>query len=97
MKHLLLTLITLINLGVCAQKPCEIDTDVTDSLGTYKSSKQSIVYERSFAGNSTNIYFSLANTDGVLSLDVQFLQKSDAFIKANCLDLNSKIYLQRRI
>lgn len=94
MKHLLLTLITLINLGVCAQKPCEIDTDVTDSLGTYKSSKQSIVYERSFAGNSTNIYFSLANTDGVLSLDVQFLQKSDAFIKANCLDLNSKIYLQ---
>lgn len=94
MKHLFLSFFLLLNLSVSAQKPCEIETDVTDSLGTYKSTKQYMIYERSFAGNSTNIYFSLVNTDGILSLDVQFLQKSEDFIKANCLDANSKIYLQ---
>lgn len=94
MKHLFFILFIFINLTVYGQKPCEIDSDVTDSLGAYKSTKQHIIYERSFAGNSTNIYFSLANTDGILSLEVQFLQKSDAFIKANCLGSNSKIYLQ---
>lgn len=94
MKNLLVTYIILFNLSLFAQKPCEIDENVTDTIGSYKSTKQYMIYERSFAGNSTNIYFSLANTDGVISLDVQFLQKSPDFIKANCLDKNSKIYLQ---
>ena len=92
MKKLLITLIILFNLSLFAQKPCEIDANVTDTIGSYKSTKQYMIYERNFAGNSTNIYFSLANTDGVISLDVQFLQKSLDFIKANCLDKNSKIY-----
>lgn len=94
MKPFFLPILLLLNLFLYGQKPCEIDTNVTDSIGTFKSTKQSMIYERNFAGNSTNIYFSLANTDGVLSLDFQILQKSDGFIKANCLDSNSKIYLQ---
>ena len=94
MKKLFVILFILLNTTLFAQKPCDIDANVTDSIGTYKTTKQYLIYERSFAGNSTNIYFSLVNTDGVLSLDVQFLQKSSDFIKANCLDTNSKIYLQ---
>jgi hypothetical protein len=94
MKKLFVSLFILLTLTLFAQKPCEIDTNVTDSLGTYKTTKQYIIYERSFAGNSTDISFSLVNTNGILSLDVQFLQKSADFIKANCLDANSKIYLQ---
>lgn len=94
MNKLLSIAFLLINIFAFAQKPCEIDTDVTDSLGTYKSTKQHLIYERSFAGNSTNIYFSIASNNGVLNLEAQFIQRSYDFIKANCLDKNSKIYLQ---
>jgi hypothetical protein len=83
-----------LNLIAYAQKPCEIDTNVTDSLGTYKLTKQKIVYERSFAGNSTDIFFALSSNNGVLAVEVQLLQRSNEFIKATCYDKNSRIYLQ---
>jgi hypothetical protein len=94
MKNLILALFLLLNLNLLAQKPCEIDNNVTDSLGTYKTTKQYMIYERSFAGNSFNISFALSNTNGVLAIETQFLQRSNEFIKANCFDANSKIYLQ---
>jgi hypothetical protein len=92
--HKFLVLMLLLNLTAFAQKPCEIDNDIKDSLGTFKSTKQYIIFERSFAGNATDIFFSLYNNNGVLGLDVQILQSSDDFIKALCFDTNSKIYLQ---
>lgn len=94
MKDLLVALFLFLNLTVLAQKPCEIDNDIKDSLGTYKSTKQYIIFERSFAGNATDIFFSLYNNNGVLGLEVQILQSSDEFIKAICFDTSSKIYLQ---
>jgi hypothetical protein len=94
MKKIVSITFLLLNFFAFAQKPCEIDTNVTDSLGTYKSTKQHLIYERSFAGNSTNIYFSLASSNGVLNLEFQSLQRSSEFIKANCFDKNSKIHLQ---
>lgn len=77
-----------------AQKPCEVDNEVKDSLGSYKSLKQKMIFERSFAGNSTNIFFALANTNGILAVETQFLTRSSDFISANCFDSNSKIFLQ---
>jgi hypothetical protein len=94
MKNLLLSLLLLLNIAAFAQKPCQIDTNVNDSLGTYKSTKQQLIFERSFAGNSTNIFFALSSSNGILAVEVQFLQKSNDFIKANCFDAGSKIYLQ---
>lgn len=94
MKNFVLSLFLLLNLSVFAQKPCEIDTNVTDSLGTYKLLKQAIIFERSFAGNSTNFFFALSKNNGVLGLETQILLRSSNFIKANCFDLNSRIYLQ---
>ena len=94
MKNLFLALFMLLNFTAFAQKPCEIDNDIKDSLGTYKSTKQYIVFERSFAGNSTRIYFTLSTNNGILSLETETLQQSNDFIKANCFDKNSKIYLQ---
>lgn len=94
MKNLLVALFLFINCIVFAQKPCEIDATINDSLGTYKLTKQAVIFERSFAGNSTNIFFALSNTNGVLGLEIQQLQRSTDFIKANCLDSNSRIYLQ---
>lgn len=94
MKKVFLSLFVLFNLIAFAQKPCEIDTNVTDSLGTYKLTKQSITFERSFAGNSTILFFALSSNNGILGLETQQLQSSADFIKANCLDASSRIYLQ---
>jgi hypothetical protein len=93
-NNLVIALVLFINYSAYAQKPCEIDTNISDTLGTYKLTKQSIVFERSFAGNSTTIFFALSNTNGVLGVETQQLQSSSDFIKANCWDANSRIYLQ---
>ncbi len=94
MKNSLFALFLIVTSIAFAQKPCEIDANITDSLGTYKSTKQQIIFERSFAGNSTDIFFSLSNTNGLLAVETQFLQKSNDFIKASCFDANTRIYLQ---
>ena len=94
MKKIVLALFIFVNLSVFAQKPCEIDTNVTDSLGTYKSTKQFIIFERSFAGNSTDISFALSSNNGVLGIETQQVQSSTDFIKARCFDTSSRIYLQ---
>jgi hypothetical protein len=93
-KNIVLALFLFINLSVFAQNPCEIETSITDSIGTYKSTKQFIIFERSFVGNATNIFFSLYNNNGIIGLDVLLLRRSSGFIKANCFDANSRIYLQ---
>jgi len=77
-----------------AQKQCEYSTDVKDSLGIYKSTKDYIIHERIFGSSQNTIYFSLINADGILSLNVQMIQKSNDFISAKCFDKNSKIYIQ---
>lgn len=94
MRKIVLALFLMVNLSVFAQKPCQIDADINDTIGSYKSTKQYMIYERSFAGNSTNISFSLTNTSGVLGLEVELFQRSNEFIKATCFQANSKIYLQ---
>lgn len=93
-KKIVFVLFLLANLSVLAQKPCEIDVDVKDSVGTYKATKQYMIFERNFADKATNIFFSLTNTNGILGLEVQELVSSPEFIKANCFDSNSRIFLQ---
>ena len=94
MKQLIAVTLFLISFTSFAQKPCEFNIDVTDSIGTYKSTKEYIISEQNFAGNSNYIFFSLALTDGLPTLNVQMLQKSKGFLKANCFDKNSKLFLQ---
>lgn len=94
MKSALFTLFIFFQISVFAQKDCDYSTNVIDSIGSYKSTKEYIVYERNFAGNSTYIFFSLINTDDTPFLKVQIIKKSSDFIKANCYDEKSKIYLQ---
>src|SRR6186713_1517984 len=93
-KKIVLALLLLMNISVFAQKPCEIEININDSIGSYKSTKQYMVFERSFAGNSTNIFFTLTNNNGVVGLETQSMQISSDFLKASCFDSNSRIYLQ---
>jgi hypothetical protein len=91
---LITTLFFLLTLLAFSQKPCDFTTDVKDSIGTYKSTKEYLVYEKNFAGKSSYIFNSLVITNGVPSLSIQFLEKSFDFIKTRCFDKNSRIYFQ---
>jgi len=94
MKSIFITLILLLSLNLIAQKPCDLSTNVSDSLGSYKSTKSYLVYEKNFNGKSSYIFASLVTVDGTPSLNLQFVEKSKDFIKIKCFDNNSKIYLQ---
>ncbi|MDX6182654.1 hypothetical protein SGQ44_10380 [Flavobacterium sp. Fl-77] len=94
MKYLITLTFLLLSCTSFSQKPCEYTTNVNDSIGTYKITPETLVSEKNFAGTSNYIFFALAQTDGLPTLNVQLIQKSKDFIKANCFDKNSKIFLQ---
>jgi hypothetical protein len=94
MKQLIIIVFLFTAGTLFAQTPCDYSTNVSDSLGTYKSTKEYMISERNFAGNSSYIFYSLALTDGLPTLNVQLIQKSKGFLKANCFDENSKLYFQ---
>jgi hypothetical protein len=94
MKKAVLLIVFLTSSTLFAQKPCEYNANVTDSIGTYKSTKEYMIYEKNFAGNTNYIFYSLALTDGTPTLNINFIQKSKEFLKANCFDKNSKLFLQ---
>lgn len=94
MKKLFLFIISLQCFFAFAQKKCEYSTNVTDSIGTYKSTIDYIIHERKFGNSNATLFFSLINADGLPSLKVQLIQNSNDFISAKCFDKSSKIYFQ---
>ena len=94
MKSIILIFLFLLTSITYSQIDCEYNTNVIDSIGTYKATKDYIVSEKIFGGHSDFVFFSLVKTDDLPSLNVQFITKSMDFIKANCFDKNSKIYFQ---
>lgn len=94
MKHLFFAACLLFSLTSFAQKDCEYAQNTTDSLGVYKATKDYVMHERIFGSNARYLFFTLINSDGVPMLGLQYIQKSSEFIKSNCLDKNSKMFLQ---
>jgi hypothetical protein len=94
MKQVFLISFCLFTSHLFAQKPCEYATNITDSIGSYKATKEYLVHEKIFAGKSNYIFYSLALTDELPTLNLQIIEKSKDFIKATCFDKNSKIFLQ---
>ncbi len=94
MKQLFTLTLFLLTITAFAQKPCEYSVNVNDSIGSYKVTNEYLMSEKYFGGNFNYIFFSLAQTDGLPTLNLQSIQKSKDFIKANCFDKNSKIFLQ---
>lgn len=94
MKNFILIVTLLYNLNINAQKTCEFSVNVTDSLGTYKETKSAIVHEFVFGNTSKHIFFALTSTNDMPLLSLLILQKSKDFLKINCFDKNSRIYLQ---
>ncbi len=94
MKNYLLLLITLLSIKISAQKNCEYSTNIKDSLGTYKQTKEYLMSEKNFGGKSDYIFYSLVSDNGIPMLKIQIIQKSKGFIPATCFNENSKVYLQ---
>ncbi len=94
MKKIVLLLFCIHNLAVFSQKKCEYNANVNDTLGSYKATADYIIHERTFGNTQSTLFFSLINADGLPSLKVQLIQKSDGFIAAKCFDKNSKVILQ---
>lgn len=94
MKHAYILIFSFLSFTLLAQKPCEYTANITDSIGAYKTTTDYLISEKIFAGNSNYIFYSLALTDGLPTLSVQFIQKSKDFMKVNCFDKDSRIYLQ---
>lgn len=84
MKNIILVAVFLITLKSFAQTPCDYNANVKDSLGSYKSTTEYLISEKVFGGNASYIFYSLALTDGLPTLNVQLIQKSKGFLKANC-------------
>jgi hypothetical protein len=94
MKNVCLIIAFLITLITSAQKPCDFTTNVVDSIGSYKTTKEYLLYEKNFAGNSTYIFGSLIITDEKSLFNLQLIEKSTEFIKVKCFDKSSKIFIQ---
>ncbi len=94
MKQLFLIFSILFSINGFSQIECNYDTNVNDSIGTYKSTKEYMIHERFFGNSKSSLYFSLVNADGLISLNLQIIQKDSEFISARCLDNNSKVYIQ---
>lgn len=94
MKYVFTLFFFILQAAAYSQKPCEFTENITDSVGSYRVTKEYMISEKNFGTNKSYIFFSLAMTDGLPTLNVQTIQKSKDFIRANCFDKNSKIYLQ---
>ncbi len=94
MKNQITLFLLLLTLTVFAQKSCDYSTNVKDSLGTYKVTRDYIMSEKHFGNSSSYIFFNLASTNGTPSLNLQLIQKSKDFITAKCFDKNSKLIVQ---
>lgn len=94
MKNLILLTFLFFTFHLFAQKPCDYSINVTDSLGTYKSTKSYIMSEKNFGNSSSYVFFSLVSTDDMPTLSLQLIKKSKDFIGANCFDKNSRLILQ---
>jgi hypothetical protein len=94
MRFLAIAALFVCSITAFAQKPCDFGVNVTDSIGTYRATKETLVYEKNFAGNSAYIFNSIAVSDGLPTLNVQFIEKSYDFIRAVCFVANPNLYLK---
>lgn len=94
MKCILFSLLFLFFIPTNAQKTCEYDVEVNDSIGTLKTTKEFLIYEKRFGSNENYVFFSLSNDNGTPVLNFQLVNKNNDFIKAYCIDAKTKLYFQ---
>ena len=94
MRFLLFCFLFLYFIPVTAQKRCDYEVEVNDSIGSLKTTKEFLMYERKFGNNENYLFFSLSNDNGTPVLNFQMIHKNNDFIKAYCIDAKTKLYIQ---
>lgn len=95
MKSFFITLMLGVSVTLSAQvDECKYSVTTTEDGQEIKSTREYLMYEKVFAGNSEFVFFSLTNNEGVPVLNYQLLAKGKDFPKVYCIDKASKIYLQ---
>ncbi|MFM9824653.1 hypothetical protein [Flavobacterium sp.] len=94
MKKIIYLSLLILTTCIYSQKPCEFTSNVKDSIGTYKSTTDYLVYESNFADKSNYIFLVLESTNGSPTLNFNFIRKSKEFVNAKCFDKNSKLFFQ---
>lgn len=77
-----------------SQIPCNYDTQVVDSIGTFRAIKEQMMHEYKFGKTERYLIFSLGNANDIPFLSLQLIEKSDSFLKTRCFDEKTKLYLQ---
>ncbi len=83
-----------VSMYATAQKPCAYDYEINNDSTYYKETKKILIYENEFGKKSNYAFVSLVNDSGYTMLNIQRVQKSDSFIETECLDKDSRIFLQ---
>ena len=86
MKSIILIIHLFIASLLWSQKNCDFASQVSDSLGTYRSTKEYLIFERVFGNSEQFLYANLNNADGTPYLTLQYIQKNNQFINAQCFD-----------
>lgn len=94
MRLILIFLFPFFSCQTFAQRKCEYSIEVNDSLGSLKTTKEVLLFERVFGQNEQYLFFSLSNDNGTPYLTLQQVQKNNTFIKATCIDASTKMYVQ---
>ena len=89
-----LILFCLLSYGFLNAQNCDYSSNVNDSIGSYRSTKDYLMSEKNFGSKKKYLYFSLSNENGLPILYTQFIEKSNDFIKVSFFDKNSKLYIQ---
>ncbi|MFA7444687.1 MAG: hypothetical protein WCY89_01975 [Flavobacteriaceae bacterium] len=78
----------------CSAQNCHYEIDFQNDSLSYRETKKFLIYEHEFGKKSNYMFLSLANDNGFPILNLQRVQKSDTFIETECLDKNSRIFIQ---
>ncbi len=90
----LIIIFSLFTVFASAQAPCEFDFELKNDSIDFRETKKHLIYEREFGKKSDYMFISFVSDGGFPILNIQRVQKSDNFIETECLDKDSRIFLQ---
>ncbi|WP_396188369.1 hypothetical protein [Flavobacterium sp.] len=94
MKKIIFYFLIFTTCSFAQSKDCIFEVnEETDSTYT-KVLPEKFIYESVFGSTTRFLSFKLYNIDGIMGLNIQYVQKSMNFLTSTCIDKDTKIYLQ---
>ena len=94
MKNLIYLFILIPFMHFAQTKTCTYEYEEKTDSTSVKILPKKLIYEKVFGSSREFLQFSLMNNNGVPTLIIQQIQKSQDFITTNCLNKSSRIIVQ---